>query len=131
MNEGEVMTFGERLASYRTQKGYNQREFAAALGITPTRLNYWEKDKREPDVSMIKNIATLLDISTDDLIGVEKKSPVSSDTGDEKDIMPDELIDFLICAGIIKDNKELSEKDHSFLQIVRGIIDLWSKSNRP
>lgn len=125
------MTFGERLAYCRTQKGYNQREFAAALGITPTRLNYWEKDKREPDVSMIKNIATLLNISTDDLIGIEKKSPVSSDTGGEKDIMSDELIDFLIRADIIKDNKELSEKDYSFLQIVRALLDLWSKSNRP
>lgn len=63
------MSFGERLKQAREEKGYNQRQFAERLGITPSRLNYWEKDKREPDVAIIKQIAQVLDISSDWLIG--------------------------------------------------------------
>ena len=40
------------------------------LDITPTRLNYWEKDKREPDISMIKKISEVLQIDPNFLIGL-------------------------------------------------------------
>ena len=63
------MTFGNRLKQARENKGYNQKQFAERLGVTPTRLNYWEKDKREPDVAIIKQIAQILDVSSDWLIG--------------------------------------------------------------
>lgn len=67
------MTFGERLIERRGEKGFNQKEFAAALGVTPTRLNYWEKNKREPDVEMLKKIASILEVSTDELIGLPSR----------------------------------------------------------
>ena len=67
------MTFGERLILARENKGYKQKQFAEMLNITPTRLNYWEKNKREPDVLMIKKISSLLDVSSDWLIGNIKK----------------------------------------------------------
>lgn len=67
---GELrLTFGERLVKAREDAGYNQKQLANVLGITPTRLNYWEKDKREPDVYNIKQIASALNISADYLIG--------------------------------------------------------------
>lgn len=68
------MTFGNRLKQAREEKGYNQKQFAEKLGISATRLNYWEKDKREPDVALIKEIASVLNISSDWLIGNELKS---------------------------------------------------------
>ena len=63
------MEFGDRLVKAREKKGLNQKELAQLLGITPTRLNYWEKNKREPDVFMIKKLAFELNVSTDYLIG--------------------------------------------------------------
>ncbi len=68
------MTFGERLILARENKGYKQKQFAEMLNITPTRLNYWEKNKREPDVLMIKKISSLLDVSSDWLIGNENNN---------------------------------------------------------
>ncbi len=65
------MTFGERLIYAREQRGYNQKQFAEALEVTPTRLNYWEKDKREPDVLMLWKIISALQISGNWLIGEE------------------------------------------------------------
>lgn len=62
------MTFGERLVHAREAAGFNQKQLAELLDITPTRLNYWEKDKRQPDVKMIKSLSTALNVSADFLI---------------------------------------------------------------
>lgn len=63
------MTFGERLVKAREHANLKQNQLAELLGITPSRLNYWEKDKREPDVLMLKKIAQNLNVSADYLIG--------------------------------------------------------------
>lgn len=64
-------TFGKRLKYEREKKGFNQKEFASAMGITPTRLNYWEKDKREPDFFHIKKMIDLLGCDADYLLGTK------------------------------------------------------------
>lgn len=63
------MTFGERLIYARELRGYNQKQFAEVLEVSPTRLNYWEKDKRQPDVPMLWRIISTLKISGNWLIG--------------------------------------------------------------
>lgn len=63
------MTFGERLVYYRELAGLKQKELAEALGITPTRLNYWEKGKREPDLQMFESICKVLHVEGDVLLG--------------------------------------------------------------
>lgn len=65
------MTFGERIIESRKKLNLNQKQLAEILGITPTRLNYWENNKREPDITMIKNLSKALCVSTDYLIGNE------------------------------------------------------------
>lgn len=64
-------TFGQRLVASRESRNLSQKELAEKLGITPTRLNYWEKDKREPAIEMIKAIAQALDVDTNYLIGYQ------------------------------------------------------------
>ena len=65
------MSFGNKLVFAREKKNLTQKKLAELLDITPTRLNYWEKDKREPDVVMIKKIANILDTTGDFLLGLE------------------------------------------------------------
>ncbi len=62
------MSFPERLVERRESLGISQKELASRLNITPTRLNYWEKGKREPDVFYIKAIAKELDVTGDWLL---------------------------------------------------------------
>lgn len=69
-----MSTFGSRLREAREKKGYNQKQFAELLGVTPTRLNYWEKDKREPNVLNIKKILAILKIDSDYILGIERQS---------------------------------------------------------
>lgn len=66
-------TFGKRLVSARNKLNLSQKDLAEKLGITPTRLNYYEKDKREPDISMIKKITSILKVDPNFLIGVWSK----------------------------------------------------------
>jgi transcriptional regulator with XRE-family HTH domain len=67
MNE---LTFGQRIVALRTGKQLLQKELAEKAGISPTALNYYEKDKREPNVMTIKKIANALGISGDELLGI-------------------------------------------------------------
>jgi transcriptional regulator with XRE-family HTH domain len=64
-----IMTFGERLDKCIKESSYTQKELAEVIGITPVRLNYWVKDKRQPDVQFIRALANALNVSADYLIG--------------------------------------------------------------
>ena len=65
-------TFEERLVHAREDKHLTQKALAGILNITPTRLNYWEKGKREPDVFMIKALSKALGVTADYLLGTDK-----------------------------------------------------------
>lgn len=70
-------TFGQRLVASREKRNLSQKELAEQLCITPTRLNYWEKDKREPAIAMIKAIAQILDVDTNYLIGYQPQNKIT------------------------------------------------------
>lgn len=63
------MTLGQKIVHYRVNAGMTQKRLAEVLGITPTRLNYWEKDKREPDVKMLNSLCDALKVDGDILLG--------------------------------------------------------------
>ena len=70
--------FGKRLKEARELKGYNQKQFAEKLGITPTRLNYWEKDKREPDFFMFSKIINILSTDANKLLDIHIENESNS-----------------------------------------------------
>lgn len=65
------MSFGQNVIKARKALGMTQKALAEAVGISAVRLNYWEKDKRQPDVQMIKKLAAALHVTGDYLIGNE------------------------------------------------------------
>lgn len=124
------MTFGERLVHYRMKKQLTQKALAENLGITPTRLNYWEKDKRQPDVEMIRLLSSVLGVSADILIGYKedpetKKAPVPEGTGEKEFILLDETNDLLVELGYIQKGQQLSDADLAFLEHWIGLLDAW------
>ena len=72
------MTFGERLEKCIKESKYTQKDLAEKIGITPVRLNYWVKDKRQPDVQFIRELANALEVSADYLIGNESSASPTS-----------------------------------------------------
>lgn len=68
------MSFGRKIVQARKNIGMTQKALAEAIGISAVRLNYWEKDKRQPDVEMIKKLAAVLGVSGDYLIETDRAS---------------------------------------------------------
>ncbi|MBQ3543970.1 MAG: helix-turn-helix transcriptional regulator [Lachnospiraceae bacterium] len=62
------MTFGEKLKEARKGAGYSQEELANKLGVSRSAITKWETDKGMPDISNIKAISQLLNISIDYLL---------------------------------------------------------------
>lgn len=62
------MTFGEKLKQARKNAGYSQEELAEKLAVSRSAVAKWETDKGMPDISNIKMIAQLLNISIDYLL---------------------------------------------------------------
>ena len=50
------------------EREISQKEFASTLNIAPTTLNGYIKNKRQPDLELVKRIALLLNVSTDFLL---------------------------------------------------------------
>lgn len=125
------MTFGEKLVYYRSKKNMTQKALAETLGITPTRLNYWEKGKREPDIAMVRQLAKILGVSANVLIGLEndelpetKKSPAPEGTEDDR-ISIEEMQTLLRALGFGDKAGNLSEKDVLFLSGVFDLLEAW------
>jgi transcriptional regulator with XRE-family HTH domain len=63
-------TLGQRIRATRIEYGMSQAELARRIGISSTALYQIETGKTpDPQVSRIKNIADVLGVSTDYLLG--------------------------------------------------------------
>lgn len=62
------MTFGEKLKAARNISGLSQEQLAEALNISRSAVAKWENNIGIPDVSNLKGISKLLNISIDSLL---------------------------------------------------------------
>lgn len=77
-------TFAERLATLRKRAGYNQDDFASEVGVSVDTVRRWEGEKQEPRLGELRNIAKVLDIDINELIGNDNEMII--DTKQEKSI---------------------------------------------
>ena len=64
-------SLGQRIRYYRKKAGISQKDLAAAVGLSPNAISYYEKDKREPNILILMKIAKTLDVTGDALLGLE------------------------------------------------------------
>lgn len=121
------MTLGEKIVYYRDKKGWTQKALAERMGITPTRLNYWEKDKREPDVKMLNLLCRTLEVDPKVLLSDEEieKAPAPSEDSAEASAIEREMIDRLVSLGLIEEGLQLTDADVEFLIHVSTLISMW------
>lgn len=76
MNKPENATirkkFGENLRALRKSRGYSQMKFADAIGATQAAVSAWEVGIREPEFSVIFDIAAKFQIPVSSLIPLEE-----------------------------------------------------------
>lgn len=120
------MTLGEKIVYYRDKKGLTQKALAERMGITPTRLNYWEKDKREPDVKMLNLLCRTLEVDPKVLLSDEEieKAPAPSEGSAEANTIEKEMIDRLVSLGLIEEGLQLTDADVEFLIHVSTLISM-------
>lgn len=67
------MTFGEKLKKARKEIGLSQVQFAEKINVSRSAVAKWETDKGMPDVSNLKVMAQLLNVSVDYLLDEDEK----------------------------------------------------------
>lgn len=67
------MSIGKNLAKYRKAKRLTQEELGEKLGVTNQAVSKWESEASMPDVMLLPEIATALNITLDDLYGIAKE----------------------------------------------------------
>src|SRR5688500_8903368 len=80
-----MTTLGDRMRLSREAANLTLEELAGRVGIAYQQLWRYEKDKNEPSVSILKQVAVVLNVTTDYLLGL-----VDDPTGaiSEEDLSP-------------------------------------------
>jgi transcriptional regulator with XRE-family HTH domain len=77
------MTIGEKIKILRTEKGMTQENLAENLNVSRSAIAKWETNSGVPEVSNLKIIAKLFDVSIDELLDESKKLKIIG-TKDDK-----------------------------------------------
>lgn len=67
------MDFGNRLKELRTQAGMTQLQLAQRMGITKSVVSFYELQERTPSPEVLVKLAGIFHVSTDYLLGLDKK----------------------------------------------------------
>ena len=79
-------TFGQRFNRLRKKYDLTQEEVANKLSVSSQAVSKWKNDISMPDISLLIEIAELFNITVDELLGKEIKSPILLEEPSKKDI---------------------------------------------
>lgn len=71
----EQQSMGKRIMQLRKEKGYTQEQLAELVGVSAQAVSKWENDVSCPDISILPQLAEVLGVSTDELLGVKPIEP--------------------------------------------------------
>lgn len=71
-----MVDFGNTLKTLRLRDGLTQAQLAQKLGLTKSVISAYETSLRLPSYDVLIHIAKIFDVSTDYLLGVERKSDI-------------------------------------------------------
>lgn len=71
-------TFGQRFQRLRKNAGLTQEDVANRLSITAQAVSKWENDISAPDISVLGELADMLHVSLDELLGKTPSATVVS-----------------------------------------------------
>ncbi|MCR5136313.1 MAG: helix-turn-helix domain-containing protein [Oscillospiraceae bacterium] len=71
------LVFAESLRSWRTEKGYSQRQLAEKIVVNRSTIAKWEAGSRLPDMDMIYRLANALNVDVNSLMNAAWESEES------------------------------------------------------
>ena len=79
-------TFGQRFLKLRKARNLTQEDIAKKLNISAQAVSKWENDVSSPDISLLSDIASIFNITIDELLGKEINKTEVLPEGKRKDI---------------------------------------------
>ncbi len=73
-NNKETANFGKRLAKIRKQRGMTQEELGKKIGVSQRVIAYYEKETRFIPAGNLNKIASVLNVSADEILGIKSLS---------------------------------------------------------
>lgn len=67
MTEDQLISYGRKIQSFRTQAGLTQDEACLLIGVSKTSLRNWEKGRKLPTASNFDRLVQVYGIKGDDL----------------------------------------------------------------
>lgn len=80
------MDFGSRLEELRTQAGMTQLQLAQRMGITKSVVSFYELQERTPSPDVLVKLAGIFRVSTDYLLGIDKRETIDVSGLDKEDV---------------------------------------------
>ena len=71
-----MVDFGNRLRLLRKEKGWTQGDVAIRLGVTKSVVSAYETSLRYPSYDILIRITKIFGVTSDYLLGIEKKQPL-------------------------------------------------------
>ena len=111
---------GRKIIELRKSRGYTREDLAKKIGMSPNTLRNYENGLREPGHQFIKDVASHFNVTSDYLLGLDKKNPLQKQgmTAEEKAKFTDDLTALLIRYGFVGENGDISDAD---LEMLKGI----------
>lgn len=75
---------GNKLAVCRQNKNMTQEELAGRLGVTSQAVSKWERNLSFPDITLLKDICTILEVSADYLLDVQDRKKNKEKEGNDQ-----------------------------------------------
>ena len=97
--------FNENLKAAREKRGMTQKEVADIIGVAKSTYSLYESGNREPNVQTIKKIADTLNVSADDLLGLDNTPHTIAGHFDGDEFTEDELDDIRTYAEFVKNRR--------------------------
>lgn len=95
--------FANRIKYLRQSRELNQVQLADKLGVAKQSVSNWENDNIMPSVEMLEKIADFFGVSTDYLLGREKKKTTDGQTIDVTGLTPRQLEHIKLIVGDFRD----------------------------
>ena len=71
-----MIEFGKRLKNLRKEKRLTQKQLAAMIGVRHSVISFYEVGDRIPSVEVIIKLSAALHVSSDYLLGIEKREVI-------------------------------------------------------
>lgn len=98
--------FNENLKIARERKGLSQKDIAEGIGVAKSTYSLYESGNREPNVQTIKKIADILNVSADELLGIDDEPQTIAAHFDGDEYTEEELDKIKEYAAFIKSSRK-------------------------